>query len=220
MTVDEENYMMFCCRAKGYFLLNQYERAEKILRKLLPYLQFYHRSRFLAEMLFQQAMVNWGKGLHGQSVRYAVESFLVTGGSRYVGFYAGYGEKGRTVLEEYVEWMRSSMPEGWHRKKKYNYGNVLRMPMEDYMEVIFRCIKKRSGTVQPFPEEYIEERLTMMETIILQDIGRGMANAEICRELGLKMPTVKSHIYNLYKKLGVNSRMQAVIKGKEFGILE
>lgn len=220
VTVDEENYMMFCCRAKGYLLLNQYERAEKILRKLLPYLQFYHRSRFLAEMLFQQAMVNFGRYVHGQAVRYAVESFLVTGSSRYVGFYTGYGEKGRIVLEAYVEWLRSSTPEEWHRKKKYNYGNVLRMPMEDYMEVILRCAKKRSSSAQPFPEEYIEERLTMMETIILQDIGRGLTNAEICRELGLKLPTVKSHIYSLYKKLGVNSRMQAVIKGKEFGILE
>lgn len=221
VSLDEGNFVMFCCRAKGYLFLNQYERAEKILNKAIPYAQYYHRSRLLAELLFEEAIIKWGADLHSQAVRYAVESFLVTGMGRYVGFYMGYGEKGRVVLEAYANWMRSSMPEGWHRKKKYNYGSVLRMPMPDYIEFILRCAKRKgSAQQQPFPDEYVEERLTMMETIILQDIGRGLTNAEICEELGVKLPTVKSHIYSLYKKLGINSRVQAVIKGKELGIIE
>lgn len=220
VSLDVNNYMMFYCRAKGYVLLNQYDRAQKILKKLLPYLQAYRRHRFVAEVLFQQAMVNLGSNLKGQATRNTIESFLISANSRYVGFYAGYGQKGREVLEVYIEWLRGSTSEGWHRKKKYNYGNVLRMPVEDYMEVILRCAKRESRTNRKFPEEYIEEKLTMMETIILQDIGRGMSNAEICEELSLKMPTVKGHIYSLFKKLGVNSRVQAILKGKEMGVLE
>lgn len=220
MAFHENNYVLFYCRAMGYVLLNQYERAEKILKKLAPYMQAYHRYRFAAEVLFQYAIVNWGKNLRGQAVKNTIESFLISGNSRYVSFYGGYGQKGQQVLEAYVEWLRSSTPEGWSRKKKYNYGNVLRMPVEDYLEVIMRCTKKASKSGGKFLEEYIEERLTMMETIILQDIGRGMSNAEICQELGIKLPTVKGHIYSLFKKLGVNSRVQAVMKGKELGVLE
>lgn len=220
VSVNEENYMMFCLRAQGYVLMDQYERAEKILRKTIPYLRTYGRSRLLAEQLFLSAIANWGEKRHGQALRDTIESFLLSGESRYVGFYTLYGEKSRVVLEAYVEWMRSNRPEGWHRKKKYNYGNVLRMPLEDYMQVILRCIRKNSRSGPQFAEEYIEERLTMMETIILQDIGRGLSNTEIARELNLKLSTVKSHIYSLYKKLGVNNRMQAVIKGKELGMLE
>ena len=220
MAITEENYLMFYCRAKGYLLLNQYERAEKILKKLVPYLQNYRRNRFLAEVLFQYAMVNWGKDLKGQAVKSAIESFLISASGRYVRFYAGYGQKGQQVLEAFIEWQKGSAPEGWSRKKKYNYGNVLNMPMEDYLSVILRSAKKASKTGRKFPEEYIEERLTMMETIILQDIGRGMSNAEICEELGLKLPTVKGHVYSLFKKLGVNSRVQAVVRGKELGMLE
>ena len=220
MAITEENYLMFYCRAKGYLLLNQYERAEKILKKLVPYLQNYRRNRFLAEVLFQYAMVNWGKDLKGQAVKNAIESFLISASGRYVRFYVGYGQKGQQVLEAFIEWQKGSTPEGWSRKKKYNYGNVLNMPMEDYLSVILRSTKKASKTGRKFPEEYIEERLTMMETIILQDIGRGMSNAEICEELGLKLPTVKGHVYSLFKKLGVNSRVQAVVRGKELGMLE
>lgn len=217
MAITEENYLMFYCHAKGYLFLNQFEHAEKILKKLVPYLQSYHRYRFLTEVFFQYAIVNWEKDLKGLAVKNAIESFLISISSRYVKFYMGYGARGRQVLEAYVEWQKNNAPEGWNHKKKYNYGDVLRMPVEDYLEVILRGAKKPGNMVW---EEYIKERLTMMETIVLHDIGRGMSNAEICEELGLKLPTVKGHVYSIFKKLGVSSRVQAVVKGKELGVLE
>lgn len=218
--ITEENYVPLYFQAKGYIVLNQFERAEKILKKLVPYLLEYRRSRFLAEVLFQYAVINWSKNIKGQTVKNAIESFMNCGKSRYVAFYAGYGKKGLEVLEAYIEWHKGNFPERWSHKKKYNYGNVLRMPQEDYFNAVLRNAKKVSKNEKKFPEEHIEEHLTMTETLILQDIGRGLSNQEICVELGVKMPTVKGHIYNLYKKLGVNSRGQAIVKGKELGILE
>lgn len=217
--IGEENYAAFFCLAKGYLFLNQYDRAEKILQRIIPYLQLYQRTYLLSEALFQQAITSWGKNQHNKALRSAIEAFLAGGNNRYVGIYARYGKKGKEVLEEYLEWMRSNAPEGWRRKKKYNYGNVLRMPVEDYLNVILRCAKREARSGQLFSEEFVEEKLTMMETIILQDINRGMSNAEIGEELNLKITTVKSHIYSMYKKLGVNSRVQAILKGKEMGIL-
>ena len=123
-------------------------------------------------------------------------------------------------MEEYIEWQKAGAPERWSHKKKYNYGNVLRMTQEDYLDAVLRNAKRVSRNEKIFSEEYIEERLTMTETLILQDIGRGLSNQEICVELGVKMSTVKGHIYNLYKKLGVKSRGQAIVKGKELGVLE
>ena len=69
------------------------------------------------------------------------------------------------------------------------------------------------------PQE-TDEKLTMMEMIMLQNISLGMTNAQMCRELNLKLPTVKGHLYSLYKKLGVNSRVQALVKGREKGLLQ
>lgn len=217
--IREDNYYHLCCQVKGYLLLSQHEKAEKILRRVIPYLRNNRRYRYLAEVLFQQALVSWEMGRHSQALQNIIESFIVNGDSRYVGFYVSYGKRGKEVLDAYIEWQRANSPEGWHRKKKYNYGNVLRMPMADYMEVILRRIKREAKTTQVLLDKMTGEKLTMMETIILQDIGRGLTNAEICVELNLKMPTVKSHIYSLYKKLDANSRVQAVIKGKEKGIL-
>lgn len=217
--VSEENYILLCCQAKGYMILNQYEKAERIIRRLIPYLQEYKRYRFLSEVLFQQAIVNWRNKNHSMALRNAIESFVVNGDCRYVTFYTGYGMQGIAVMEAYMEWYRKSWPERWKRKKKYNYGNVLRMPWVDYLEVVLRYMKRKERENPAAIEETIEERLTLMETIILQSIGRGLTNAEICEELNLKITTVKSHVYSLYKKLGVNSRAQAIVKGKEIGII-
>lgn len=223
MQMNEKTYMVMWCMAKGYLLLNQYKKAEKILKRLIPYLQTYRRGRLLAEAHLQQAVIHWENNRRGLALQSIIESFYISEETRYVALYSNYGKRVQGVLEAYEEWHRQTSPDSWSHKKKYPYGNVLRMPMSDYIGVIMRGIRREARVSQPFQmrhEDMIEERLTMMETLVLQEIGRGLSNTEICIEQNLKMPTVKSHIYSLYKKLGVSSRVQATIKGKELGLLE
>ena len=213
--VTEENIVQFYCRSKGYLLLNQYEKALRLLEKMLPYLNAHRRSRTHAEVLFEKAIAEWNLGQHGQALKSVIESFLVNGKNRYVMFYTEYGMTGREVLEAYIDWMKHNSPEGWHRKKKYNYGNVLRMPEADYLETILRKTRKEARHMQKNAEYQKEERLTMTETVILQYLVQGLTNAQICQEMNLKLPTVKGHIYNIYKKMNVKNRVQAVMKWKE-----
>lgn len=204
---------------RGYLMLRQYGKAGRLLQKTMPYLQQYHMTSLYAEALFQQAIVNWHMEQHGQALQKVIGSFLINGSRRYVAFYTIYGSIGVEVLEAYMEWIQNNIPGVWKRKKKYNYGNVLRMPVEDYMDVIVRKARHaaKKGKVQKAEEA--GESLTMMETIVLQAICQGLSNAEISEQQNLKITTVKSHIYSMYKKLGVGSRMQAALKGKELGIV-
>lgn len=61
--------------------------------------------------------------------------------------------------------------------------------------------------------------LTRTEQRILRKLADGLTYAEICDESNVKLGTVKAHVYSIYKKLGVNSRMQAVLRGRETGLL-
>lgn len=218
--INEKNFTEFFCMSRGFILMNQPEKAEKVLNRLISWMKFYKRRRLMAELLFQQAIIYWSRGARSQALRSVIESFLVTGESRYVGFYTEYGRLGKEVLEYYVEWLQNSEPERWNRKKKYLYGNVIRMPMEEYLEVILRCARREVRYEPKSSQQYPEEKLTMTEIVVLQYISRGLTNSEICREMNLKLPTVKSHIYSIYKKLEVNTRVQAILKGKEMGVLK
>ena len=61
--------------------------------------------------------------------------------------------------------------------------------------------------------------LSERELEILQLIAGGMSNKELANELVLTVGTVKWHLNNIYSKLGVRSRTQAVARARELGLV-
>lgn len=61
--------------------------------------------------------------------------------------------------------------------------------------------------------------LSPRETDVLELIARGYAYAEIARLQGVTMHTIQSHIKNLYAKLAVHSRSEAVFEATRMGLL-
>lgn len=61
--------------------------------------------------------------------------------------------------------------------------------------------------------------LTQREMDVLNLMALGMSNHEIADKLCVSIPTVKSHSSNLYEKLGVKRRTQAVIQAKSLKII-
>ncbi len=53
-------------------------------------------------------------------------------------------------------------------------------------------------------------RLTRRESEVLSLLSRGMTNKQIAAHLALRLPTVKNHVHNLFEKLDVHSRAEAV----------
>jgi len=57
----------------------------------------------------------------------------------------------------------------------------------------------------------ITNNLTSREIEVLKLIAEGLINKEIAKDLYISEKTVKNHISNIFKKLGVNDRTQAAI---------
>lgn len=55
------------------------------------------------------------------------------------------------------------------------------------------------------------DTLTMRELEVLQLIGQGLSNQEMAQRLFLSEKTVKNHLTNIFRKIGVSDRTQAVI---------
>ena len=62
-------------------------------------------------------------------------------------------------------------------------------------------------------------RLTERELDGLRLLGDGASNREIARTLFVTEATVKTHLVNLFAKLGVESRAKAVTHARETGLL-
>jgi DNA-binding NarL/FixJ family response regulator len=68
------------------------------------------------------------------------------------------------------------------------------------------------GPAQAFPE------LTAREREVLQLIAEGRSNAEIAQRLVLSQKTVRNHVSNVFTKLQVLDRAQAIVKAREAGL--
>ena len=62
--------------------------------------------------------------------------------------------------------------------------------------------------------------LTERETTILAAVARGLSNEAIAKELWVTAKTVKFHLTNIYRKLGVSNRTEAARLAYQHGLVE
>jgi len=77
--------------------------------------------------------------------------------------------------------------------------------------------QERAGqrtTAQP-----LLDPLSARELEVLQLLARGDSNPEIAEVLVLSVQTVKSYVCNIFSKLGVKNRVQAVARARALGLL-
>ncbi|MEJ2560484.1 MAG: LuxR C-terminal-related transcriptional regulator, partial [Anaerolineae bacterium] len=69
------------------------------------------------------------------------------------------------------------------------------------------------------PESGLIEPLSERELEVLQLIAEGLTNPEIASRLFLSLHTIKVHTRNIYGKLGVHNRTEAVTRARALGVL-
>lgn len=86
----------------------------------------------------------------------------------------------------------------------------------DILAKVFEAKNREEAAVH---RETDEPSLTEREILILQFVARGYKSKEIGFDVGISERTVKAHLTNIYNKLGVDSRSQAVAIAMERGII-
>ena len=61
--------------------------------------------------------------------------------------------------------------------------------------------------------------LSERQVAVLKQLAQGLSNKQIAHVLGVAEPTIKMHISALLRALGVQNRVQILIKAKEKGFV-
>ena len=61
--------------------------------------------------------------------------------------------------------------------------------------------------------------LTERERQVLEQVARGLTNSEIASALGISLKTVRNNVSNIFTKLEVSGRAQAVVRARDAGMV-
>ena len=114
-------------------------------------------------------------------------------------------------------------------------GYLLKNAEDIELAMQLRCLQRGGAAIDPVIARRLLElmphapsahdpaqavvHLSPRETEILQLVARGLGNREIAEAIGLSKLTIESHTRNIYRKLEVGSRTEAVFEAKSLGLL-
>lgn len=81
----------------------------------------------------------------------------------------------------------------------------------------FRCFQQNANSVYKASSQL---HLTEREQEVLQLLTQGASNEEIAKNLYVTVATVKAHLTNIFEKLKVTSRTQAIVAAIKLGLVQ
>ena len=80
--------------------------------------------------------------------------------------------------------------------------------------------RQRSRAEREAGKRALRERLTPRELEVLQLLASGTDNRAIAERLGVTIATVRVHVQNVIEKLGAHSKLEAVVRANDHGLIE
>jgi len=84
-------------------------------------------------------------------------------------------------------------------------------------KIIAKLLKR--ATIGSAGKHKASDLLSEREAEVLKLVTSGMSNKEIAEKLFLSQRTIKAHLTNIFNKLNVASRSEAIVKGLQWGLV-
>ncbi len=188
----------YLTKVRCYIKHREYHVALLLLGRVLDYTRRYARPLDMLETLILISMCRYR--MENEDWREHFAAALKVG--RKYGYVAAFTREGAALLP---------------LLERYDHKSV----KPDYWEKILSGAVVQAGYYSQYlqPLDNLLTHLTQTETMILRLISQDKRNEEICALLDIKLPTVKTHVRNLFKKLKVSSRAEAQRAAKRLGLI-
>ena len=164
--------------------------------------------RLLIDVLGMQALIDDTLGLESKALQKLSEALTLAESGGFIRPFLDLGRQMAALLKRFA-------------KQNHDVEFTLRILgafNEENAEVLLDATDEQIVDQQSISNQSLDDPLTEREMEILAILARKNSNAEIAEKLYISLETVKRHLYNIYQKLGVANRRQAIIKAKSLDL--
>jgi LuxR family maltose regulon positive regulatory protein len=182
--------------ARYYMLTNQYTEAISLTDKLLVIFDDYGRLDLLIELYLLRAGIFHKTGQQENSFSALSEAIRIGERGGFLGSFLECGLELKELLQE------------------YNQIKVSSMYCQKILDAFQIAPPISEQTVQPLIEPLSDRELN-----VLKYLPTNLTTPEIAYEMNISINTVRTHIKNIYQKLDVHKRSQAVLRSQELDLI-
>jgi LuxR family maltose regulon positive regulatory protein len=186
--------------------------ASRLLRRLVDAVERGERIPTTIEVLNLQALVFQAQGEHNRALDALSKALALAEPGGFIRTFVGAGPPMARLLQEAL---RRNVTGGASPAYVRRLLAAFPLARPEPAAEAERPAPPRAGPSRPDLIEPLSER----EIEVLELISEGLTNPEIAARLYLALNTVKAHTRNIYGKLGVHNRTQAVARARALGVL-
>jgi LuxR family maltose regulon positive regulatory protein len=196
------------------FAQTRYDEAITLLNRLQRTVEADGRMRCLLEILVLQALAFKSHGQMPQATHALKRALTLAEPEGYIRTFVDEGAPMVELLRQFIK----DQQKGSQTDSSVLQSYVMKLLAAFPPELVPAAVQTHK-TSAALPASYLVDPLSERELEVLKLIANGLSNPEIARKLFVATSTVKRHINNIYAKLNVHTRTQAVAKGKELKVL-
>ena len=191
------------------------KQALPLLNRLLQEAEKCGRLRAAIEIMVLQAIGHHAAGNENEAMKVLEKALRVTEPEGFVRTYIDEGEPISKLLLELLK----QKGKGWETEESKLLRYVVKLKDLFGPTAPVPVARVAMTESEALPWWYAEDPLSERELEVLQHVARGLSNQEIADKLFLSAGTVKRHMSNIYQKLDVHSRTQALERARSLKVL-
>jgi LuxR family maltose regulon positive regulatory protein len=200
-----ENELIHITLARVYIAQKKWNESLGLLSRLEANAQSGRRTGRLIEILILEALAKHKLDESAQALEILAKSLSLAEPEGYIRVFVDEGELMRLLLARWLAHADNS-------------------PLRDYAIRLLSHFDVETHNVATLrektsPAEHLVEPLSQRELEVLHIIALGKTNQEIAQQLIISPGTVKAHSANIYRKLDVANRTEAVARARQLGII-
>ncbi|HWF87429.1 MAG TPA: LuxR C-terminal-related transcriptional regulator [Pyrinomonadaceae bacterium] len=210
--VKEYGHVVF---ARWLIATGKTKNALSLLSRVLPAAEKAGRHRTAIEIMILQALAHEAAGNHAEAIKPLEKALMLAQPENFVRTFIDEGEPVSKLLLELLK----QKGKRWETEKPELLRYVVRLKDSFGPSAPVPTARMAATETEALPWWYVEDPLSDRELEVLQHVARGLSNQEIADKLFLSAGTVKRHMSNIYQKLDVHSRTQALERARTLKVL-